>query len=159
MAWGFHLFPFRTQKLSPSTPMVLGWRRPGRVGRCRILLPRLCKQAGLFCFDGSIKIAPRFREKGVGRFACAIRTNSDSRWHPVGPRRGSSASWWSIPPAPSRLPTAGTIPSAPCPSSANRRRHILRRDRSAQAQSAGPMRRSTRSEHRRFRLNPLTQNA
>ena len=50
MAWGFHLFPFRTQKLSPSTPMVLGWRRPGRVGRCRILLPRLCKQAGLFLY-------------------------------------------------------------------------------------------------------------
>ena len=45
-----HLFPFRTQKLSPSTPMVLGWRRPGRVGRCRIPLPRLCKQAGLFVY-------------------------------------------------------------------------------------------------------------
>ena len=31
-----HLFPCRTQKLSLSAPMVLGWRRPGRVGRCRI---------------------------------------------------------------------------------------------------------------------------
>ena len=36
MAKGNHLFPYRTQKLSPSAPMVLGWRRPGRVGRCRI---------------------------------------------------------------------------------------------------------------------------
>src|SRR5690554_2968584 len=26
-----HLFPYRTQKLSISTAMVLGWRRPGRV--------------------------------------------------------------------------------------------------------------------------------
>ena len=30
-----HLFPSRTQKLSPSTPMVLGGRLPGRVGRCQ----------------------------------------------------------------------------------------------------------------------------
>ena len=36
MAQGIHLFPYRTQKLSLSAPMVLGWRRPGRVGRCRI---------------------------------------------------------------------------------------------------------------------------
>ena len=36
MAKGSHLFPFRTQKLSPSAPMVLGWTRPGRVGRRRI---------------------------------------------------------------------------------------------------------------------------
>ena len=35
MAKGYHLFPYRTQKLSPSAPMVLGWTRPGRVGRCR----------------------------------------------------------------------------------------------------------------------------
>ena len=36
MTKGTHLFPYRTQKLSPWVPMVLGWRRPGRVGRCRI---------------------------------------------------------------------------------------------------------------------------
>ncbi len=35
MTRGFHLFPYRTQKLSLSVPMVLGWTRPGRVGRCR----------------------------------------------------------------------------------------------------------------------------
>ena len=33
---GIHLFPSRTQKLSPSTLMVLGWRRPGRVGSRQI---------------------------------------------------------------------------------------------------------------------------
>ena len=31
IASGFHLFPFRTEKLSPIAPMVL--RRSGRVGR------------------------------------------------------------------------------------------------------------------------------
>ncbi len=35
-AKGPHLFSSRTQKLSPSAPMVLGWKRPGRVGRRRL---------------------------------------------------------------------------------------------------------------------------
>lgn len=35
IALGSHLFPFRTQKLSPVAPMVLGRIRPGRVGRRR----------------------------------------------------------------------------------------------------------------------------
>ena len=38
MARGSHLFPYRTQKLSLSALMVLGWKRPGRVGRRRIPL-------------------------------------------------------------------------------------------------------------------------
>ena len=33
--WRDHLFPSRTQKLSLHALMVLGWTRPGRVGRCR----------------------------------------------------------------------------------------------------------------------------
>ncbi len=35
-ARGKHLFPFRTEPLSPSAPMVLGLKGPGRVGRRRI---------------------------------------------------------------------------------------------------------------------------
>ena len=35
IARGFHLFPFRTEKLSLVTPMVL--RNSGRVGSCRFL--------------------------------------------------------------------------------------------------------------------------
>ncbi len=35
LARGKHLFPFRTEKLSPSAPMVLGPQGPGRVGRRR----------------------------------------------------------------------------------------------------------------------------
>ncbi len=33
MAAGIHLFPFRTEKLSPSAPMVLRGGPRGRVGR------------------------------------------------------------------------------------------------------------------------------
>ena len=36
MARGKHLFPFRTEKLSLSAPMVLGSQGPGRVGRRRL---------------------------------------------------------------------------------------------------------------------------
>ena len=38
MARGKHLFPFRTEKLSLSAPMVLGSQGPGRVGRRRFSL-------------------------------------------------------------------------------------------------------------------------
>ena len=37
LARGKHLFPFRTEKLSPSAPMVLGPQGPGRVGRRRFI--------------------------------------------------------------------------------------------------------------------------
>src|SRR3954447_13631854 len=37
MARGKHLFPFRTEQLRPSAPMVLGLHGPGRVGRRRFL--------------------------------------------------------------------------------------------------------------------------
>ena len=35
IAGGNHLYPYRTQKLSLQTLMVLGWERPGRVGSRR----------------------------------------------------------------------------------------------------------------------------
>src|SRR5690606_38799491 len=35
IAEGTHPFPFRTRKLSPPAPMVLGAGAPGRVGRCQ----------------------------------------------------------------------------------------------------------------------------
>ena len=37
MAKGVHLFPSRTQKLSPYTSKVLGWKRPGRIDSCRLI--------------------------------------------------------------------------------------------------------------------------
>jgi hypothetical protein len=39
LAWGKHLFPFRTEQLSPTAPMVLGLHGPGRVGRRRFFIP------------------------------------------------------------------------------------------------------------------------
>ena len=36
IARGSYLFPFRTEKSSPSAPMVLGPQGPGRVGRRRL---------------------------------------------------------------------------------------------------------------------------
>src|SRR4029079_12026734 len=38
IAKGKHLFPFRTEQLSLSAPMVLGGQPPGRVGRRRFFL-------------------------------------------------------------------------------------------------------------------------
>ncbi len=49
IATGKHLFPFRTQKLSPSAPMVLPWRRGGRVGHRRV---------SFFCARSLIVVGP-----------------------------------------------------------------------------------------------------
>ena len=35
MTMRIHLFPSRTQKLSSWVPKILGWRRPGKIERCR----------------------------------------------------------------------------------------------------------------------------
>src|SRR3990170_1007659 len=47
MAEGSHPFPFRTRKLSPPAPMVLGSRGPGRVGRRRALTVRRTPVSGV----------------------------------------------------------------------------------------------------------------
>ena len=52
MTKGFHLFPFRTQQLSPSVPKVLGWTRPGRIGRCRIPYRSISIEVLLFFIAG-----------------------------------------------------------------------------------------------------------
>ncbi len=44
IARGIHLFPFRTQKLSLLAPNVLGWKRPGRIGRCRFFIKQKSKR-------------------------------------------------------------------------------------------------------------------
>ena len=38
MTQGVHPFPSRTRKLSPVVPKILGWRRPGKIGRCQHLI-------------------------------------------------------------------------------------------------------------------------
>src|ERR1700704_6311617 len=60
MARGKHLFPFRTEPLSPSAPMVLGPQGPGRVGRRRFLLrPRLSLTGGGDAFNAWFSAARR----------------------------------------------------------------------------------------------------
>src|SRR6187399_2963931 len=53
IAAGVHLFPYRTEKLSPPAPMVLGGQPPGRVGRRRIILARSL-DSGPFLFRDTI---------------------------------------------------------------------------------------------------------
>ena len=48
MAKGVHLFPSRTQKLSPYTSKVLGWKRPGRIDSCRLKQTRHTCRYALF---------------------------------------------------------------------------------------------------------------
>ena len=48
IARGKHLYPSRTQKLRLSAPMVLGWKRPGRVGRRRIPKIPMRKRIGIY---------------------------------------------------------------------------------------------------------------
>src|SRR3982751_2518619 len=47
IARGKHLFPFRTEQLSPSAPMVLVLKGTGRVGRRRFIFERAAPRAAL----------------------------------------------------------------------------------------------------------------
>ena len=79
MAKGIHLFPYRTQKLSLSAPMVLGWRRPGRVGRCRIPQRKSLRRClGLFlCASRQVLLPGRF-QANVQHCTWESRTLPDS---------------------------------------------------------------------------------
>ena len=50
MAKGIHLFPSRTQQLSPYTSKVLGWKRPGRIDSCRLEKKNHTKRYGSFFY-------------------------------------------------------------------------------------------------------------
>src|SRR3712207_9368217 len=54
IARGKHLFPFRTEQLSLSAPMVLGPQGPGRVGRRRFNRRKAAPRGGLSSFWGSV---------------------------------------------------------------------------------------------------------
>ena len=43
MTHRFHLFPFRTQKLSYVVPKILGGKLPGKIGRCRLIYSSLAQ--------------------------------------------------------------------------------------------------------------------
>ena len=53
----FHLFPFRTQKLSSLVPKIVGWRRPVKIGRCRLLeMPYPARGRAIFVLCAKSKI-------------------------------------------------------------------------------------------------------
>ena len=96
MAKGIHLFPYRTQKLSLSAPMVLGWRRPGRVGRCRIPQRKSLRRClGLFlCASRQVLLPGRFQANvqhctWLGSPMCAASGGS-STWGNTWESRGKA---------------------------------------------------------------------
>src|SRR3954470_12035800 len=92
IARGIHLFPFRTEKLSLSAPMVLGLKGPGRVGRRRLISTQgpseraaLRRSVGL---DGRCVVlahthAPRGRAARSDRGVVAEGAEPDARHVPV----------------------------------------------------------------------------
>ena len=73
MAKGIHLFPCRTQKLSLSAPMVLGWRRLGRVGRCRIpWKERPARKGGSFFSYNQKVILPNYSNQCAALYLVRI---------------------------------------------------------------------------------------
>ena len=104
MAKGKHLFPSRTQQLSPSAPMVLGWTRPGRVGRCRlpkeerkdlssffVPLARLCRASVRIKTD-PVRRVKSARTDEASRASVRIKTDRVRRVNPARTDEASRAS-------------------------------------------------------------------
>src|SRR5687768_16676148 len=67
LAWGKHLFPFRTEQLSPTAPMVLGLHGPGRVGRRRFFTTNEPPIGRLVVVLGAFGARPRRRGRRASR--------------------------------------------------------------------------------------------
>ena len=83
----FHLFPFRTQKLSSLVPKIVGWRRSVKIGRCRLLfliwpVGQAVKTAASHAVNvGSIpaRVTKKFLILGCGIFLCFRARNRTGR--------------------------------------------------------------------------------
>ena len=75
IALGIHLFPFRTEKLSPTTSMVL--RKSGRVDSRRFLGVRakVLREGSRFSFESAFFVSdsPFFRDRVFGWRVCPPR--------------------------------------------------------------------------------------
>ena len=91
MAKGKHLFPSRTQQLSPSAPRVLSWTRLGRVGRCR--LPK--KRDSESCLSFWLQKAASLPSRNTVRFcsALALRRGIHSR---LGRQTANNGTSWRL---------------------------------------------------------------
>src|SRR2546423_15231818 len=82
IAAGVHLFPFRTEKLSPLAPMVLGEQSPGRVGSRRSL-SRAARAALSFC-PRRLVGARASRDRALAGVGRARRSADGTRRAPPG---------------------------------------------------------------------------
>ena len=64
-----HLFPSRTQKLRSIVPKILGWRRPGKIGRCRPFSFSWAKALRICGRTCSAKAHKRFSVRPLGQAA------------------------------------------------------------------------------------------
>src|SRR6201996_7948982 len=77
IAKGRHLFPFRTEQLSLSAPMVLGGQPPGRVGRRRFFIEQTNLEPPL---GGSSSFrATRTYERRLSAPSCGSRSAATPR--------------------------------------------------------------------------------
>ena len=60
----FHLFSYRTQKLSSLAPTILCWRRHGKIGSCCIQKERHQSLTGAFLFGSDYRCFPPSRWLG-----------------------------------------------------------------------------------------------
>ncbi len=63
IARGKHLFPFRTEPLSLSAPMVLGGQPPGRVGRRQFFQGAALRGGSFYVYGPLANIHPRREAK------------------------------------------------------------------------------------------------
>ena len=131
IAWGKHLFPFRTEQLSPTAPMVLGSQGPGRVGRRRFLLRAAFGR--LVLVNGPQRLASELAAVAVGAAGTAAAdggrssVRAPSQWHtelplsPFGARLYGSAERCSRRRLDRRRPAALTLDAARVPAPPSRR--------------------------------------
>ena len=86
MAEGRHPVPFRTRKLSPPAPMVLPWRRGGRVGRRRDFISKEAAFGRLLCVvsaPGQFQQCPRRVQEPAGANAKGFKVEAMAHRRPA----------------------------------------------------------------------------
>lgn len=106
MAVGVHPFPSRTRQLSSPAPTILGWRRPGKIGSCRIPQKRNTLRRRVFRFCDAMQL-PLFSSHVAG--SLDNKTLCVLGWRWVGACAEQKTLRWSV----FRPTRAGCLPAAP----------------------------------------------